>query len=129
MFFVAIALIMKIVYSNRKKYRNLTPSIPSWRLSASRSSANVPAGFALSRDSFVPRTARGEAFGSAHYVAVPPSTTARLSNQQQQDAFVGDSRAQLEWERQFFDDDTSNDNVSLNYELDPFLLNSRVARN
>lgn len=88
----------------------MTPSIPSWRLSASRSSGNIPAGFALSRDPFAPRTARGEAFGSAHYTAVPPSTTARLSNQQ--DAFVGNSAAQNDWERQYFEDDTPNDNVS-----------------
>ncbi len=108
LFFVGIALIMKIVYSNRKKYRNMAPS---WRLSASRSSGNVPAGFALTRDAFASRGTTREPFGSAHYTAVPPSTHARLA--QNQDAFVGNSNAQLEWERQFFEDDTSaNDSVS-----------------
>lgn len=87
----------------------------------------MPPGFSLTRDSFAPRTgnklqnfhisihclARGEAFGSAHYSVVPPSTTARLS--QQHDAFVGNSNTH-EWERGFFEDDTSNDNVSLNHQ-------------
>jgi hypothetical protein len=83
---------------------------PSWRLSASRSSGNVPAGFALTRDPFAARTR--DPFASAHYTAVPPSTNARLASQQQ-DAFVGNSSAQLEWERQFFEDDAqTNDSVS-----------------
>lgn len=82
---------------------------PSWRLSASRSSGSVPAGFALTRDPLSSRV-RGEPFGSAHYTAVPPSTNARLASQQQ-DAFVGNTSAQLEWERQFFEDDAATNDA------------------
>jgi hypothetical protein len=116
LFFVGIALVAKIVYSNRKKYRNLAPNIPSWRLSASRASGHTaPAGFALSRDPRARGTGPAANFTSAHYTTIPPSTSARLAANQQQDAFVGTQNH--EWERQFFDDETTTDQGRFNFKL------------
>ncbi|KAI6181190.1 F-actin-capping protein subunit alpha [Aphelenchoides besseyi] len=92
----------RIAQEIKPQYHNLAPNMPSWRLSASRTSGYAPNGFVQSSSS---RGSRGSSgFGSAFYTAVPPSTNARL-HQQQHDAFVGDQNAQLEFERQFFADD------------------------
>ncbi|CAD5221802.1 unnamed protein product [Bursaphelenchus okinawaensis] len=90
LFFAGIAVVAKIIYSNRNKYSVLNIH-PNWRMSASRTSGSVP--FGATTDPFNPSNApAGLGFGSAHYTAVTPTS--------------GDQFAQAheEWERQFFDE-------------------------
>lgn len=69
---------------------------PNWRLSASRASAAN--AFPAAADPFQTSPA---SFGSAHYTAVAPATANHLA------------QAHEEWERQFFDDSSADqDRVS-----------------
>ncbi|CAB3406785.1 unnamed protein product [Caenorhabditis bovis] len=93
-FIVAVALIAKIVISNRKKRLDLIEGSARWRISASRQSASSSA------------TVTAGTTG-ASYIPMGRGSTSRALNQQQQPLTNGLDHPgpdRLDWERQFFDD-------------------------